>query len=298
MASIEEIRNKLKELEGNRPKKITWKPDDEHVVRCLPVNNGEDLGHEVGFHYGVDDGKMVYCPATTGEQCDFCDLAAYLYAWKDESGVDKPKDVKARDFEWYKKIQRAVKYYVPIIVRTADPDKNDGPFFWTMSQRTYKTLVEICVNEETNGILQDKTGIKDGGYRCLSNPDWAFDVSVSLKKAGEKGNGTKYDLTDVKERKRLSELLPDKTAAKKLLSNLPSFTDAVRMQTSAEISKIFAKFKAGFNQDVPPADEPGSEYPTNSAEKLTGKGTVDDVEAKLRALVDKKRAEKNPQAKA
>lgn len=291
MASIDEIRKKLTELEGTRPKKTIWKPEDEHVVRCLPVMNGEELGHEVGFHYGVDDGKQCYCPASQGEQCDFCDFAAYLYAWKDENGVDKPKAEKQRDFDWYKKISRAVKYYVPVIVRTADPDKYEGPFFWQMSQRTYKSLVEICVNEETNMMVEDKTKVKDAGYRCLSGTEWAFDVAVSRKKAGEKGNGTKYDLVDVKERKRLSPLLEDKAMAKKLLGSIPSFNEAIRTQSSEEIARIFAKFKSSFNKDAAPIDG-GTEYPTNSAEKLDGTGTVDDVEAKLRALVDEKRKAK------
>lgn len=287
--SLESIKKKLAELEGTRSKKSIWKPEDEHVVRCIPLPGGEELGYEVGFHYGVDDGKQCYCPASQGEKCDFCDFAGYLYAWVDENGVQKPKAQKAKDFDWFKKISRTIKYYVPVVVRTNDPDKVEGPMLWQMSQRTYKSLVEVCVDEESNAMLEEKTGIKDGGYRVLTNPDWAFDVAVSRKKAGEKGNATKYDLVDVKPRKRLSELLSNPAAVKKLRDAVPTLNDAVRVQSSEEVSKIFAKFRASFDSDAPANIDSGSEYPTNSAEKLEGTAQVDDVEARLKALVEKKR---------
>lgn len=284
--SLDAIRKRVAELEAGPGKKTTWKPKDEHIVRCLESGNEDEFGREVGFHYGVDQGRRMYCPGTDGDDCSFCALADSLRSWRDENGNEKPEAVRKQDFDWFKKIQRAVKHYVPIVVRK-DDGGNEGPLWWEMSPRTYGDLLKICMDDDWNKM--HKHG---GGSKILTHQDEGLDLVVSLAKAGQKGNKTSFDLTNVKERKMLSPLVKGGDA-KALLERIPAFSTAVKPMTSEEARKVFAEFEASLTKGaVPTAKESTDvEYtvPSHNAERLEGKESVDDVMAKLQSIVDKKR---------
>ncbi len=291
---INEVKRKLLALDAGPGKRTTWKPKDEHTVRCLDVPGDNEFGREVGWHYGVADGGKMYCPATDGDECPFCELAESLRAWKDTDGNDKPEATRKQDFEWFKQIQRSVKHYVPIAVRRDDGEL-DGPFWWEMSPRTYGELLKICVNDDWNDGHPE-----GGGSKVLTSTTHGLDVVVSMKRAGQKGNKTTYDLTDVEERKKFTPL--SKTGnSKSVLERIPAFDTAAKSVTTDEARVIFGKFQAGLGTKQKPGErakmnDAGTEYSGGSkvtnhnTEKLDGNAGVEEIMAKLKKQVDKTNA--------
>ena len=283
------IKAKLKDLGEGRPKSKKWKPKDEHNVRCLPLPGEEDLALIVKWYYGVDGGRQMYCPSTHGDQCDFCDLAKSLKSWKDENGRDKSEATRKADWEWFKKLDAAVKHYIPVVVRKKDSTDLEGPFLWELTPKTYQNVLKICADDDYNDGHPD-----GGGLRVLTSLMHGLDLVVTLKKKGEKGNTTSFDLTDVEERKKQSAVFKgDESAAKALLPRIPTASEIAKPITSEEASKIFATWKASMSST--PADasgaEAGVEYSGNSDEKAaTGGGDVDETVAKLEALINKKKS--------
>ena len=281
--NVEALRKRLAEMNAGPGKRTIWKPKDEHHVRCMDVPGDESFGREVGYHYGVDGGKKMYCPASHGDECPFCDLAESLRSYRDADGNEKPEAVRKQDFEWFKKIQRAVKHYVPVIVRKDGADEIEGPLWWEMSPRTFQKLIEICCNDDWNEDHPD-----GGGSKVLTSLTTGLDLVVSLKKAGQKGNKTSYDLTDVEERKKFSALTKSGNA-KAIVDRIPDFDSVAKRVDTNEAKKIFAEFESNLASGKIEADNgSGVEYPSNSAEKLDGDTPIDDVIAKLQAEVAKR----------
>jgi hypothetical protein len=283
---INALKAKLKGMEEGKPKSKRWKPTDEHTVRALPLPGEEDLAMVVKWHYGVDAGRQMYCPNTHGDSCPFCDLAKQLKSWKDENGKDKPEAVRKMDWEWFKKVDAAVKHYIPIVVRKKDSADVEGPFLWELTPKTYTALFKVCANDDYNDGHPD-----GGGLRVLTSLTHALDVVVTLKKKGEKGNLTSYDLTEVNERRKFSEVFKNDTqAAKALLAKIPSVNDIGKPITTEEAEKVFSTWKASMSNAPADSSAPGVEHGNaNSAEKAAiGGSDVDSTVAKLEALLNKR----------
>jgi hypothetical protein len=282
---INAIKAKLKQLEQGKPKKAKWKPTDEHIVRVLPLPGDEDIASVVKWHYGVDNGRAMYCPSTDGEDCPFCDFAKTLKGWKDEHGHDKSEERRKIDWELFKKVDAAVKHYAPIVVRKKDSTDLEGPFLWEMTPKTYTALFKICANDDWN---EDHP--EGGGLKILTSLTHALDVVVTLKKKGEKGNTTNFDLTEVEERKKFSPLIKgDVKASEALLEKIPGISTLATPIGTAEAKKIFLAWKASFENgdlDTSEGTEHGGGGNRNAEKPATGGDSVDDVVAKLSALMN------------
>lgn len=286
MSNLDAIRQKLKELGEGKGKGgfKRWKPKDEHNIRILPLGNGEEISFQIKWHYGVDAGRPMACPSTWGDECVFCDFARALKSFKDENGRDKPKAKKDADWEFFKKIDAAIKHYIPMVERKTDGGI-DGPFLWELTPKTLQAVIKICVDDDYNA--EHKGG---GGYNILTSVTEGLDLQVSLKKKGEKGNATSYDLTEVKERKRFSPLFKDTDGGAKradeIVSKIPGESEIAKPVTSAEAEKVFSKYKGALAGDVPASGgDAGVEYGDHGAEvPATGGLAVDDVVSKLERL--------------
>lgn len=279
--NIEAIRAKLKAMESGKPKRAKWKPTDEHTVRCLPLPGEEDLALVLKWHYGVDNQRQMYCPSTHGDECPFCDLAKFLKSWKDEKGRDKPEPKRKLDWEWFKKVEAAVKHYVPIVVRKKDSTDVEGPFLWEMTPKTYTSLFKICANEDRNEDHPD-----GGGLRILTSLKDGVDVTVTLKKKGEKGNTTSFDLTEVEPRLKPSALVKgDLAAAEALVARVPDLSEVGKPITTAEADAIFAVWKSSMDDSPADVRDGGIEHGTNGSEQAKSGGlSVDEVVAKLNSM--------------
>lgn len=280
------LKAKLRTLEEGKPKSKKWKPKDEHTVRCLPLEEEEDLAFVIKWHYGVDNGRQMACPSTWGEDCPFCELAAYLKSWKDEKGRDKSESVRKRDWEWFKKVDAAVKHYVPMVEREKGSDKLSGPFLWEMTPKTYTALFKILTNDDRNDGHPD-----GGGLRVLTSLEHGYDLTVILKKKGEKGNLTTFDLTEVEARLKPSPLIKgDLKAAKELLARIPKAGEIAKPVSTEEAEKVFAAWKGQMGDDPPDTANSGMEYGGSSDSKngesvAKGGASVDETVAKLEALL-------------
>lgn len=283
--NIEEIKAKLKAAQNGKPTKAIWKPKSKHTVRLLPLPGEADITEVILWHYGVDDGRKMYCPATTGEQCSFCDLAQSLRGWRDADGNEKTEADRARDWEAFKKIQSATKYYAPIVVRKDTEDEYEGPFWWEMTPKVRERLLTICADDDWNAQHKE-----DGGSRILTSLTQGLDLTVVLKKAGQDGNSTSYDLTEVTERKVFSTFFKSKgaKAAKEVLESIPDLKGAVQVVTSQQVEKVFASWEAGLSDGGNKAESSGTEHGNPNAEKtLSGGKSVQEVLDKLDSLIPK-----------
>lgn len=279
--NLEAIRAKLKGLEEGKPKSKRWKPTDEHLVRALPLSEEEDISFIVKWHYGVNSGRQMACPSTWGDDCPFCELAAQLKSWKDEKGRDKPEHVRKMDWEFFKKIDAAVKHYIPVVVRKKGSEDLEGPFLWELTPKTYQACLKVCANDDRNDGHPD-----GGGLRILTSLMHGVDLTVTLKKKNEKGNNTSYDLTEVEPRLKPCPVIKgDEAAAKALLAKIPAQSEIAKPVTTEEAEKVFASWKGSMNDAPADTTDSGVEYSSNSAEKAaTGGSSVDDVVAKLEKL--------------
>lgn len=282
--NLEEIKAKLKGLEEGKPKSARWKPKDEHTVRALPLENDDDLAFVIKWHYGVDGGRQMACPSTWGDECPFCDLAKFLRSWKDENGKDKTEAVRKRDWEWFKKVDAATKHYVPVVVRKKDSTDLEGPYLWEMTPKTYQALLKVCVNDDWN---EDHP--EGGGLKVLTSLTHGLDLVVTLKKKGEKGNNTSFDLTEVEERKKFSPVIKgDEAAARALLSKIPGQDNIAKPVTTKEAEKVFAAWKAKMSDEPTDSGDDGQEISGNSAESpARGGAGVDETVARLEKLLEK-----------
>lgn len=283
--NIAELKAKVKALEEGKPKSKKWKPKDKHSVRCLPLPDESDLALVIKWHYGVDNGRAMACPSTWGEQCDFCDLEAVLRSWKDENGRDKPEAKRKADWAWVKKIGVATKHYIPMVerVKKGDVEELSGPFLWECTPKTYTSTMKICVNDDWND------GHPEGGaLKVLTSTSHGLDLTVELKKAGEKGNTTNFDLTSVEERKKFSVLTKEgKAAVDAILAKIPVLEDIAKPVSSEEASKVFNAWKGALASAPAEGDGEGGEYTeTHSGEEVqTGGRSVDETVAKLESLL-------------
>jgi hypothetical protein len=279
--NIEDIRKKLAAAQGNKPTRLIWKPKGEHTVRLMALPGEADITETVQWHYGVDEGRKMYCPQTTGDACPFCDLAQSLRGWRDAAGNEKSEADRKRDWDAFRKLQAAIKYYAPVIVRKAggEPDDIEGAFWWEMTPKVREKLLTVCADDDYNADSKD-----GGGSRVLTSPTNGLDLIVKLKKAGTDGNKTAYDMTEVTERKRGTTMFKDKSRKAPELAVLQG---ALEIVSTAQAEKIFASWEASLGSEPAATDDnAGTEHGSANGEKaLSGKASVEDVISKLDSLI-------------
>jgi hypothetical protein len=287
---ISAIRAKLKNLEEGKPKSKRWKPKDEHTIRCLPLSGEEDIALILKWHYGVDADRPMACPSTWDHECPFCDLARRLKSWKDEKGRDKPEHLRKMDWECFKKVDAAVKHYIPIVVRKKESTDVEGPFLWELTPTTYQAVLKICANDDWNDDHPE-----GGGLRVLTSLVHGLDLVVVLKKPGEKGNAKPFPLTEVEERKKFSPIFKSgdggEQRARGLLDRIPNISEIARPVTTEEAEKVFAAWEASMSEGGSESSRSdGTEYgggkPTGGERPAQSGGDVDETVAKLEAMLN------------
>ena len=222
------------------------------------------------------------CPETWGDDCPFCTAAVALKSFKDERGRDKPERQKKLDWEIFKKVEAAVKHYVPMVEREKGSDKLHGPFLWEMTPKTYTSLFKVACDDDRNDGHPD-----GGGLRILTSLEHGTDVTVSLKKKGEKGNNTTFDLTEVAPRLKTTALIKgDLKAAKELLARIPRLDEIAKPVSTEEAERVYSAYTASMSDEPADTTDAGVEHGDNGAETpKTGGAGVDETVAKLEAML-------------
>lgn len=270
---INAIKARLNSL-NNRTKKANdiWKPKDEHDVRLVPYPFGDDPFVELHFHYDIG-GQSVLCPkANFGEECDICDLCDSLKAWKLADGRDKPKSTKEEDWELFKKIQAKARVFIPMIERTKE---GEGPRFWGVAPAIATKIIEICANSDR---IAEVGTTDEKALEVLFNPKKAYDIHVSFRKPGEKGNGTTFPQIVVEGKIKISKLAEGQKAIDEILAKIKKIDEVYPRLSSAEVSTIFKKFVGGGAKEA--KAEGGTEkYSPNTAEnaKTVGGKSIDEA---------------------
>jgi len=271
--NLKQIRDRLAGLANKTQKRRDmWKPKDKHVIRCLPYPHGDEPILELGFHYELGAVRSLLCPKHNfGNECAVCNLADKLRSWNDESGADKPEEVRKADFELFKKIQVRERWYIPMIDRE---DDNPTPKFYAFGKTIYERLLNMCLNEEMNEIA------KKEGTDVLTDVDSAFDLTVDFKKAmneDKKGNTKTFPVTVVENKMRPSKLAKSKKEVEELIAKVPNMSEVYPEVSTEEVNKIFMDFISGGGTDVKVEDS-GTEYKANTAEKpVEGGQSIDDA---------------------
>lgn len=276
---IAAIKARLAQL-SNKTKKSNdiWKPSDEHDIRCLPhpYSKTEDLFVERGFHYEIGNEAPILCPKVNfGDDCDICDFCDSLRAWKTPDGEQKSENDRKTDWEMFKKISVKSAWFFPMTERGKEAD---GAKWQRVNQTNYNELMGVCIDEECNSTITEAGG--EGGLGVLFNKDLAYDLHVSYKKKGEKGNTKTFNVVDFKEKKKPTPLHKDKALVEKLLASIKPIDEVFPKNTSEQVSKMFKKFIGGGASEA--KAEGGMEHKpaaSNGAEKAKTEGgrTIDDA---------------------
>lgn len=268
----------------------TWKPRDEHQVRLVPNPFDDDPFQELHFHNEIGDNPPILCPKMNyGEECDICDFADVLKAWKGPDGKDKAESARKADWEIFKKIQAKPRVF-SLVVERANKEKNiaesEVAKWWSMTVGQVKQALEVCDDGdrlEELGIAKDDTA---STLRVLLDPKKGYDLLVSFAKPNDKGNTTGFTQITIKGKIKSSPLAKDEAAAKKLTEGVKRLSEIYPKVTSAEVAKVFKKFMGAGGPSAKP--EGGTEKygkdekparPTNSKEdaKVSGTRSIDEA---------------------
>ena len=282
MASISELKARLATLNRKTSKSTDiWKPKDEHDVRLLEVDNVEPFT-ERAFHYNIGDAIQVLCPKINfGDECVICDYAETLRSWKDEKGRDKPEKVRREDFEIFKKIQAVSKVFVPMVERLEDGKNISQPAWWGLTSNQAQQILEVCTDSERMEACGLDSTDTESALKTVLSPSKAFDLHVSFRKPGEKGNTKTFTAIDIKPKYKPSPLTGNKAKDAELTKAVKPLDDVFIKVPSAEVEKIFAKF---IGNSAPEAKaEGGKEYAPKTTEKAekAGKRSVDEAFGEL-----------------
>lgn len=261
--NINDLKNRIQNLNRRTNKQNDiWKPKGEHVVRLLPYPHGNDPFIELWFHYEIGE-TTILCPSKNfGNDCAVCDFCEVLKAWKDTNGVDKPESERKADFEIFKKIQAKCRVYVPMVEREKEAE---GAKFWGITPNQALEILELCSDGERLESLGLAAGDESNGVQVVTSPEKAYDLKVSFRKAGEKGNDKKFGVTNIEGKLKPSALSADKKVAADLIASIKNIKDVYPEISSAEVSKLMKKFVGSAAPEAKP--EGGSEkYPANTKE--------------------------------
>lgn len=266
---VNSIRARLAQLSNKTKKaKDIWKPTDEHDVRAVPhkFSKGDDPFCELFFHYEIGNEPAILCPKKNfGDDCDVCDFCDVLRAWKDQDGNDKPENDRKMDWEMCKKIDAKSSFFYPLVERGKE---NEGALWCRVNPTNYNALLTICADEDNNKEVLEGRG--SAGTGVLFDTRCAYDLHVSFKKKGEKGNNKTFNVVEFKEKKKTSPLHKDQAVVEKILASVKPIYDVYQKVSSAEVSKIFKKFVGSARPEA--KAEGGEEYAANTTETAAHKG--------------------------
>ena len=282
MASITELKARLASLNRKTTKSTDiWKPKDEHDVRILEVDNVEPFS-ERAFHYNVGDAREVLCPKVNfGDDCAICDFADQLRSWKDEKGRDKPEKIRKEDFEIFKKIQAVSKVFVPMVERLEDGKNLSAPAWWGLTSNQAQQILEVCTDSERMEACGLDPTDTESALKTVLSPTKAFDLHVSFRKPGEKGNTKTFTHVDIKPKYKPTPLTGNKQRDAELTSQVKPLDEVFIKVPSSEVEKILAKFIGSGSAEAKP--DGGKEYAPKTTEnaKTAGKRSVDEAFGEL-----------------
>lgn len=277
MASFAELKAQLANLNRRTSKNAdVWKPKDEHDVRLLKNPHSSDPFEQVSFHYNVGDEREILCPKLNfGEECEICDLADMLKAFKDEKGREKPKKEKDADWEVFKKIQATTKAYVPMVERTEEGKNLSAPAWWGLTSNQSGQILKVCTDAEW---LQDCDIDPTDDERVLDaifSTKKAYDFHVSFKKPGEKENKKTFTVIDITPSgKRPKALTGDATKDAELLKQIKPIREVFPKRDPKEITLALKKFVGGgMKVEEPKAKKEEEKYAAKSGEQAEKSGT-------------------------
>lgn len=274
MASIKELRERLANLNRRTNKNAdVWKPKDEHDVRCLRNPHSEDPFEEVTFHYNVGDAREILCPKQFGDECVICDFAEQLKSFKDEKGNEKKKKDKDADWEIFKKIQAVTKAYVPMVERQQDGGLSQ-PAWWGLTSNQSTQVLKVCSDADRLGACDIDAGDDERALDALFSTNKAFDLHVSFKKPGEKGNAKTFTVVDIEPKYKPTPLTGNKAKDAELVKAVKPIRDVFPKLPAAEVESALKKFIGGGMKvaDSKP-DSKEEKYATKSGEKAEKAGT-------------------------
>ncbi len=265
---------------SNKPNDI-WKPKDEHEVRCVPYPHGGDPMIDLHFHYEIGDNTTILCPkANFGKDCAVCDFCDVLKAWKGPDGQDKKEADRKADFEIFKKIQAKARVFVPVVVRG---EEANGAKFWGVTPKQADQILEVCTDGDRLSELGIDQSDAEKALNVIFAPDKAYDLKVSFKKAGEKGNTTSYSNVEIKGKIKPVPLAKTKKEADALLTSVKNIREVFPEMSSAEVQKLMDKWTGGLQKEAS-TDAPQEKYETKSKEKAAvGGRSIDDAFGDLTA---------------
>lgn len=281
---INALRDRISNL-NRRTNKFNdiWKPTAEHVVRLLPYPHADEPFIELYFHYELGESSVLCPKANFGNDCEVCDFASLLKAWKDQGGHDKREADRKQDFEVFKKIQAKARIFVAMVERGKELD---GPKFWGITPNQAVDLLKVCTDTDRLtelGIdISNSADVAKRSIEVLTNPEKGYDVNVSFAKAGEKGNLTSYAQTTISAKIKPSLLSKDKKSMNDILSVVKKMSDVYPEVSSAEISKLLKKFIGAGAQ--PAKAEGGTEK--YQAAKVVTKAVAKDAPVKGGRTID------------
>jgi hypothetical protein len=283
--NINDLKNKLQSLNRRTSKQQDlWKPRDEHDVRLLPAPEGSECFRELGFHYNVGEEGNILCPKVNyGEECEICEFAETLRQWKDDKGRDKPEKVRKEEFEIFKKIQVVNKVFNPVVERQPDGKPAEEPKWWGLTANQAQQVIKVCTDADRLrecGLDPEDT---ERAIEAVTSPAKAFDLHVSFKKPGEKGNAKTFTQVDIEPKYKPSALTGNPERDSELVSKIKPLSEVFAKRTPDEVRTALKKFIGGGMKVADPKsdgkEEKYAQPKTNSKEdaKRPGKRTVDEA---------------------
>ena len=281
--NINEIRAKLEGLNRKTSKGFeTWKPKDEHDVRLVRDVKSDDPLPELAFHYNIGDAFQILCPkANYGDECAICEFAETLRAWKNDKGQDKPEKQRKEDFEIFKKIQAVSKVFVPMVERSEAGGVSD-PKWWGLTKNQAQQIIEVCTDADRLQECGIDPTDTERAVDAVFSPKKAFDLHVSFKKPGEKGNVKTFTQVDIKAKYKPSPLTGNAAKDKELIEKIKPLAEVFPKVPSIECERALKKFVgAGSAEAKPEGGEEKYNTPpkTNSNEnaKKVGGRSIEDA---------------------
>jgi len=286
MASVADIKARLANLNKKTTKNADiWKPKDEHDVRLLKNPFSDDPFIERAFHWNIGDAREILCPKVNfGDECVICEFADTLKGWKDDKGRDKPEKNRKADWEIYKKIQANSKVVVPVVERIRGADGKttqevSAAAWWPLTANQAQQVLKVCTDADRLAACDIEPGDDERAFDALFNTKKAFDLQVSFKKPGEKGNAKSFTMIEIEPKYKPSPLTGNAAKDAELVKGLKHIDEVYPKVPASEVASALKKFIGGGMQVEQVQTKPGGEkYATKSKENAAKVGTrsVDD----------------------
>jgi hypothetical protein len=286
MASIADIKARLANLNKKTTKNADiWKPKDEHDVRLLKNPYSDDPFIERAFHYNIGDAREILCPKVNfGDECVICDFADTLRAWKDEKGRDKPEKERKADFEIFKKIQVVSKVVVPVVERQKGADGKttqeiSAPGWWPLTANQAQQVLKVCTDADRLAECGIEPGDDERAFDALFGTKKAFDLHVSFKKPGEKGNNKSFTMVEIEPKFKATPLTGNAAKDAEVIGGIKPIDEVYPKVPGTEVAAALKKFIGGGMQVEQVQAKPGGEkYAAKTKENAAKAGTrsVDD----------------------